>query len=637
MGEPVTYDPELTEDECLRIGSALTTSLEYSPLGRGELVVRVTTDPRVGAPAWYHHFEHTVNIDHAILDIRGDREILLGAVLHELGHANYTTYLMPKGTKGAVASVATWMEEMRVEKRVHDVLRDPDDLRAMFHWLLESIKADTPTNQFGLSGLWLLTVGRYFTGICLWNEVDAIDTIVRSELGDRTVDQMKEILSESIEVEIDPGEPQPILELAEEWVELFPDAEPEEIVVIVTCGHGPPSGGGSGEEGEEEGEEGSGGGSGDDEEEPDGEDEGSGSGGGGDEEEDGETAPSSPTPEAAKGGGDPEGEGTEGGSKDELSSQENPGVLDPDDDAPPGGLISEETAEMLKKAIDDLGELTEEYERPEGPPQLSDPVKAMQEVVRAEKSRSRANYKDEPPPPHVRARAVSLARTLENLHLPAVAKSRVSTMAPPGRLHSREMVRRAADRSMGRMTAATPWKSTKRIRTSHKPIRVGCMTDTSGSMHWAETLVAEFAWTVATAGRKIGARTAAVTYGDRVSPVVLPETTPHTMKVYKANGGHEQFDVAAASLEGLLKLSHNDGSTKVLFNFSDGHYVIHDEPERARMWMQQWTRAGVLVFWIGCTDRYVRKIYDMPGVTFVEMPDNKRLIIPRLEEVLTRI
>lgn len=623
MAGPITYDPELTEEECLRIGSALTTSLEYSPLGRGELVVRVTTDPKVGAPAWYHHFEHTVNIDHAILDIRGDREILLGAVLHELGHANYTTYLMPKGTKGAVASVATWVEEMRVEKRVHDVLRDPDDLRAMFHWLLESIKADTPTNQFGLSGLWLLTVGRYFTGICLWEEVETIDTIVRSELGDRTVDQMKEILSESIEVEIDPGNPQPILELAEEWVEMFPDAEPDEVVVVVSCGHGPPSSGGSGE-GEEEG---------------DGSEKGPGSGSDSDEEgeEGGDPTAGAAAEAESSGGEEGKDEGTEGGGKDELSSQENPGVLDPDDDAPPTDLISEETAEMLKKAIDDLGEVTEGYERPAEPLHLSDPVKAMQEVVRAEKSRSRDNYREEPPPPHVRARAVSLARTLENLHLPAVAKSRVSTMAPPGRLHSREMVRRAADRSMGRMTAATPWKSTKRIRTSHKPIRVGCMTDTSGSMHWAEMLVAEFAWTVATAGRKIGARTAAVTYGDRVSPVVLPEANPHTMKVYKANGGREQFDVAAASLEGLLKLSHNDGSTKVLFNFSDGHYVIEDEPVRAQMWMQQWTRAGVLVFWVGCDSHYVREIYDMPGVTFVETPSNKRLIIPRLEEVLTRI
>lgn len=186
------------------------------------------------------------------------------------------------------------------------------------------------------------------------------------------------------------------------------------------------------------------------------------------------------------------------------------------------------------------------------------------------------------------------------------------------------------------MTGATPWKTTKRIRTSHKPIRVGCMTDTSGSMHWAEMLVAEFAWTIATAGRKIGARTAAVTYGDRVSPVVLPEKIPHTMKVYAADGGVEQFDVAAAALEGLLKLSHNDGSTKVLFNFSDGHYVMAKEPERARLWFQQWTRCGVLVFWVGCDD-YTKRIYRMPGLSYVDVPSNKRLIIPKLEEVLTRI
>lgn len=613
----VVYDPPLTEEECLTLGSALTSSVNASPLGLGHLVVRVTTDPEVGAPAWYHHFEKTVNIDHAVLDIRGDEGVLLGAVLHELGHANHTTWIIPKGTSGAVAKAVTWLEEIRIERWVHDRLRDPGELRTMFSWLLGSLRKGPWPTEFAVSGLWALAVGRYFSGVCAWSEVEDLDLLVRTELGDGRVTHMKEILSEALETEVEPGEPEPLLALAQEWVDLFPDAE-EPMVMLVLCGHS--SEDHDDEEGEgEEGEGSSGGEEGDEGEEP--------------------TSGSAPSKTSS---GTPDDDAPEDDvpGRDLPSSVEDPGVLDPEEDAPPTKSISEETAEMLKKKLDELATATEDIEKPEGPLERADPVKAMRDVVAQDRPARRGrygrlNFEEVVPPAAVRARAASLSRTLENLHLPAVAKMKVASPGPPGRLHGREMVRKSADRSAGRMSMATPWKSTKRIRTSHKPIRVGTMTDTSGSMHWAERLVAEFAWITATAGRKIGARTAAVTFGDRVSPVVLPEQVPHTMKVYAADGGTEHFDVAAAAMDGFLKLSHNDGSTKVLFIVSDGQLVIHDEPERARMWLQQWTRAGVLVFWVGCD--WGRSYYAMPGVTFVNVPDRHSQLIPELESVLTRI
>jgi len=612
--DKIVYDPPLTDDERLRLGAAIGASVNDSPLGLGHLVVRIPEEPEIDAPAWYHLLEKTVNINPEVLDIRGDTDVLLGAVLHELGHANVTTWFVPTGTSGAVAKAVTWFEEIRIERWVHDRLREPGQLRAMFSWLLGSLKKGPWPTEFAVSGLWTLAVGRYYSGVCAWSEVEDLDLLVRTELGDSRVAQMKEILSEALETEVEPGEPEPLLALAQEWVDLFPDAE-EPMMMLVLCGHSSEES--DGEEGDEEGE---------------------GSGSGDEEGEESSDASSTPTKTAS---GDPDGDSeAEMPGRDLPSSVEDPGVLDPEEDAPPTSTVSEETAEMLKRKLDELETATEDIEKPIEPPARSDPVKAMRDVVAQDRPARRGrygrlNYEEVVPPANVRARAVSLARTLENLHLPAVAKMRVASPGPPGRLHGREMVRMAADKSAGRMTAATPWKSTRRIRTSHKPIRVGTMTDTSGSMHWAERLVAEFAWITATAGRKIGARTAAVTFGDRVSPVVLPEQVPHTMKVYAADGGTEHFDVAAAAMDGFLKLSASDGSTKVLFIVSDGQLVIHDEPERARMWLQQWTRAGVLVFWVGCD--WGRSMYAMPGVTFVKVPDRHSQLIPELESVLTRI
>lgn len=616
MDEPITYDPPVTESECLALGSALSESLNDSPLGLGHIYVKITTDPTVGAPAWYHHFTKTISIDYAVLDIRGDTDVLYGALLHELGHANHTTWMVPKGTTGAVAKAVTWMEEIRIEHWVHNRLRNPAELRTMFSWLLESLRKGPWPTEFAIGGLWVLAVGRYYSGVCAWSEVEDLDLLVRTELGDARVAQMKEILSEAIDTEVEPGDPEPLLVLAQEWVDLFPDAEQEEVPMLVLCGH-------SAESGEEESDD----------------EEGEGGGAAGGDESDEEESAGSSAP-SKTGSGDEDGDTDLTPGRDMPSSMDDPGVLNPEDDAPPTSVISEEAAEMFKKALDDLAVATEDIARPEEPVSLTDPVKAMRDVMDQDRAPKRGkygrlNYEEVVPPANVRARAASLSRVLENIHLPAVAKMKVPSLGPPGRLHGREMVRIAADRASGRMTTATPWKATKRVRTVHKPIRVGTMTDTSGSMHWAERLVAEFAWVTSTAGRKIGARTAAVTFGDRVSPVVTPEKIPHTMKVYAADGSCEHFDVAAAAMDGFLKLSHNDGSTKVLFIVSDGQLVLRDEPEKAKMWLQQWTRAGVLVFWVGCD--WGKSHYAMPGVTFVDVPSRQSQLIPVLEGVLTRI
>jgi uncharacterized protein with von Willebrand factor type A (vWA) domain len=162
------------------------------------------------------------------------------------------------------------------------------------------------------------------------------------------------------------------------------------------------------------------------------------------------------------------------------------------------------------------------------------------------------------------------------------------------------MVRKGAEKTLGMMSTATPWERTKRTRTTTKPIVVGTMTDVSGSMSWAQRFVAEFAYVTSTAGARVNARTAAVTFGDYVTVIAKPNEPMKMVREMRADGGSEDFDRAAAALDLMLKLSAPTNYAKLLFIVSDGHLVNSREPEKAVKWLDKFRRAGTTVVWLGC-------------------------------------
>ena len=89
-------------------------------------------------------------------------------------------------------------------------------------------------------------------------------------------------------------------------------------------------------------------------------------------------------------------------------------------------------------------------------------------------------------------------------------------------------------------------------------------------------------------------------------------------------------------MEALLRLGEYDGASKVLFNVSDGHYVIRDEYLRARTWLKRWTEAGTVVIWIGCAESKKRH-YEMPGVIFVNAVSDVEQMINSLMTTLGNI
>lgn len=610
--QTVEYDRTPTLAERRLLAEELNEVTGKIP-GYDDVVVTITTDDKVPAPAWFNKKLRTVYIDYMLLDIHGDRRVLRGALLHELGHARYSKWSYPPKMDPRVREIVTLMDEIRVEKSIHDDLRSPGDIRYMFRWLLGTIDVTEWPGDFALSCLWALVAGRYYSGVATKSEIEMFDIAIRTQLTDARVDIMLELLSEAVAFPKVSDPPVELIALAEEWVEMFPDDSMP--VTVSVCGHSAGAGG-EGKDGEEE--SGAGATAGDE----DGEEGSSGAGSGdGDEEgdEDGESGKDGKKPGAPAAGKFDSSEHVDESPVDAPTE-----VMDPD------------LAELLRNTVEAMIEETAREMREEVV--LASPIEQLRETINNGRI-NKAKCATRVPSQEVRGRAARLARTLEQMHLPSVSKMRTSATIPPGRLNGRELVRMGADRSAGRMTAAKPWRQVQRQRTSSKPIRIGCMTDTSGSMGWAETFVAEFAWIIGTAGHKIQARTAAVTYGNFVSPVLLPEDpSPKEIKVFDAHHGTEMADDAAATLEALLHLTHNDGSTKVVFNFSDGHYVHYNESERMHERLSQWSRAGVLVFWVGCRQQ---KFYsDIPGVSFINVVDvSKGLghLLNDLEAELTKV
>ena len=152
------------------------------------------------------------------------------------------------------------------------------------------------------------------------------------------------------------------------------------------------------------------------------------------------------------------------------------------------------------------------------------------------------------------------------------------------------------------MVTARPWKGTVRRHSTARPLVVGIATDTSGSMRWAEDGVAEFAYVWTNAGHRIGARTAAVTFGDHVHRIARPGEVMTHVERKSATDGQEAFDFAAAALDGVLHFTTPAYAARILLVISDGQLVKDGEPDRAAEWLRRMDRAGTHVLWIGDRD-----------------------------------
>ena len=555
--------------EVLNAASSFANSMATARCGwiKPGAIIAFTTEPlkeSPSTPAWYDPKSGDIHVNVAIPFNDKERAALLsfvegktdnhagllwGLICHEAAHSAWTSWVpadLDRKMDGRVVQAMTLFEEIRIEKRAVDRGRAlaAQFLRKSFAWLLREItsgSAPVGTDPFSVAHTWALTYGRYLAGIASYKEIEAIDSLARTSLGDDTVDMMREILGEAV------GRCtlQHLTDLGQEWVDLLKPLAPEQEECTVTVIlHGPAGAG-----------------------------EGSGK----------------PMPGGA---GEGEGEKEEGFSS-----------------SPGGGVGYSETdpelAEVLKDAIEAIEHSMQEYTEPPQPETpLASPHETAAKVFAADAHKRRSVYQWTlmDPTPELRTHALRLARTLEALSLPSITLTHTPSEIPPGRLRGREMVRQGAERSMGMMSTATPWERTKRKHTSTRPVIVGVATDTSGSMSYAAQFVAEFAWLMGTAGQRIGARTAAVTFGEHTEMVTRPGEVPAMVARRNADGGHEDFNHACAALEGVLHYTAAASAAKILFVVSDGMFVMEGEMLRAQKWLRNLTQAGTLVVWLGVSD-----------------------------------
>ena len=533
-----------------------------------------------------------INVDRRRWEsVNKDTAKCVGLLAHETAHAEISAGMetaenmaRAAGKKQAMG-VMTLLEEIRVE--AYAIRRSPamrPALRMSFSMILDGIAKNPPSNEAEAARAWALVAGRTLGGIATPGETGSFDTAARTVLGDDRIDQMVELLQEAIQLNL-PGESERMIEIAEEWVDLVGTSGDEgddscnadkngasEKMEAAKRAKAPVSSD-STDDDDGEGEEGEGASS-----------------------------------------GDPEGDGEPSENDSTQSDYGKEGVTS----AP---LSSDDAEDLLDTVTNDLRDIMEdEWASVDRNPNLANRNEWAAKVFGG---KSDYGVKEIDPTPTQRQHVVKAAQFLSNVTVPTISKASRALAMPPGRLRTREGVRRSAERAQGMMVTAKPWKGTKRTHSVAKPLVIGIATDTSGSMKWAESGVAEFAYVYANAGHRIGARTAAVTFGDDVHMISRPGEIMTHVRRKKANGGTEECDHAIAALDGVLHLTDPGTAARILIVVSDGALVKDSETGKVTEWLHRLDKAGTHVVWINNRTPHERYwlnqvIAKLPNATFIE-------------------
>lgn len=210
------------------------------------------------------------------------------------------------------------------------------------------------------------------------------------------------------------------------------------------------------------------------------------------------------------------------------------------------------------------------------------------------------------PSSELRAAAIKVSRQLEKAKYHERDAKEVSSILPPGKLHTRVAVQGAAYKAKGMMTQVAPFRKTVRKHTIEPTLNVGVMVDISGSMDEAMLPMANTAWIMSEAVRRVQGRCAMVYYGNSVFPTLKPGEHLTDVNVYTAADGTEEFDSAFKALNGSLDLLYGNGA-RLLVVVSDGNYR-NDMRPYARKWMQECNKNGVAVLWLNNTEELSRNL-----------------------------
>lgn len=225
-----------------------------------------------------------------------------------------------------------------------------------------------------------------------------------------------------------------------------------------------------------------------------------------------------------------------------------------------------------------------------------------------------------PPSDEERRAVVALSRKLERISYADRAVSKVTSVAPPGRLRARQAVMREVERSRGAIMRAEPWQAKRRVHTDQVPLTVGLMTDVSGSMGHATEPMGALSWILPEATRRIDGRVAAVTFGSSVRGILKPGQRQDEVVTVEALDGFEAFKEGFSALDGALGLLNAQGA-RLLVLASDGEIVHDPDANYADKMMKVCRDKGIAVLWLNFGGGVNTHGYGTP----VQVPDMSAL------------
>ena len=201
------------------------------------------------------------------------------------------------------------------------------------------------------------------------------------------------------------------------------------------------------------------------------------------------------------------------------------------------------------------------------------------------------------PTPAEQAAARRLSRALRAAAHRERVTTTVTAPTPPGRLRMRELLAADAQRAAGAIPTAEPFARTLRRGVPSPPLRLGIACDISRSMSLLAKPVASAAWILARAGAHVpDARSATVTFGESVHPVIRPGRAPALVSEFGTWDGTEEFCDAVDALDATLDLSR-PGTARLLVVVSDGRFRA-DQRRGGKERVSRLKRSGCAVLWL---------------------------------------
>ena len=464
-----------------------------------------------------------------------------GVIYHEALHARYSEWdlgaLEAMGEQ--VFSVFSVLDEARIERL--GVIAMPENqplLRASAMNLalgeLDEAGIDQLSDVRQVAFVCALAMARVDAGVLKLTDVRATYDKVIEVIGQELFDQLRSIWIEFQKLrtsEVERGR-----ELAEKWLALLNEADPEPIEPEGGCKFPNPSG-----EGEGEGE-----------------------------------------PEKGKGKGKFLKE-----LKDAMNEDADNSATDVE-----RGLQDQQGKEEQQKELKERGSKNERQSKTK-----KEAGKVFSNSSGGGTGTSHSTLQEQRPPKgNERASAVRLAQMLDKAKYRERSITEIKSVLPQGRLKTRIAIQNSAMKSKGIHSELPAWRHTKRKHTDDPTLSIGVMVDISGSMSSAMESMATTAWVLSEAGRRVQARTAMVYFGQDVFATLKVGQKLEQVSVWSAPDGTEVFGRAFDALDGHLNLVYGEG-VKLLVIVSDGHYT-GSETQNAKNAIKMCADNGVAVLWL---------------------------------------